>query len=253
MPIKSFLTGSSLRRGRSGRGKAIAPHVVISKPESWSSRVLLASVMAVLAMSLGIGLFFAGQYSAGYAVLQSNSRIRDLAQENSQLRTQVKGLSDSLAATATQLHIEQGARQSMESQLSKLEEERDRLTRDLTLFENLFPSNESSDQPNIRGFRIEPASTANPDEWRYRLLIMRPGNHPKDFVGEMQLETRYQANGKVVQANSRESGQVRETLKFDRYQRMEGHFKTPPGTKLLGALVRVVENGRPIAESTYQP
>lgn len=253
MPIKSLLARRTSRRNLAHRKTKthIASRVVIRKPVSWQKRLLWGALVALAAGLTGVGLFLGGQYSVGYDGIGSLLRIRTLVQENALLRDRTAQLSATLEATTTQLHIEQGARKSMEGQLLKLEEERTRLNRDLALFDNLFPSSGAGSQPTIRGFRIEPAGGQG--AWRYRLLIMRPGQTGDSFVGDVQVQVRYRQDGREVLAATPESGRISERLEFQRYQRVEGHFQAPAGAKLLGAIARVVENGKLVAESVYTP
>lgn len=256
MPIKSFLARRSARRGllRRKAKNQIASRVVIRKPVSWQRRLLWGGLIAVGTLLAGGGLFLAGQYSAGYDSFGSVRRIAGLTEANTGLRSQNEELSAALKSTTTQLHIEQGARQTMAGQIAKLEDERDRLNRDLALFDNLFPSSDSDGQPTIRGFRIEPASAAgNPGSWRYRILIMRPGKAKDTFLGDVRLQVRYRLDGHDIVARTPETGNMVERLEFQRYQRVEGHFQLPAGAKLLGATARVMENGRLVAESIYRP
>lgn len=251
MPIKSFLARRAARRfGRRPRHH-VASRVVIRKPVSLRTRLLWGGLIAIAVIAAGAGLFLAGQYSAGYASVTSLLRQRELTDENHRLRAQTAELSDTLATITTQLRIEQGARKSMEGQIARLDEERNRLSRDLAVFENLFPSNGEPGQPSIRGFQVEQAGT--PGAWRYRLLLMRPGKPDGSFAGEIRLQVSYRQDGRDVAAQTREAGKVEEAVRFERYQRIEGEFQAPAGAKLLGASARLMENGRPVAESTYRP
>lgn len=255
MPIKSFFRRrGGLRGGLGPHGRShITSRLVISKPVSLRKRLLWGGLAALVAALAGAGLFLAGQYSAGFSSLDSALRLRALMEENEGLRKRVVELSDNLASITTQLRIDQGARATLEAQMLKLEEDRNRLSRDLALFENLFPSSGVEGQPTIRGFRIEPASTTgNPGDLRYRLLIMRSAR-TGSFSGDVQVQVRYRQDGREVLAQTPDTGRVQERIEFDRYQRMEGRFQAPQGAKLLGAVARVMENGRPVAESTFQP
>ncbi|MFA5082338.1 MAG: DUF6776 family protein [Hydrogenophilaceae bacterium] len=256
MPIKSFLARRSARRGLLRRKvkNQIASRVVIRKPVSWQRRLFWGGLITAGTLLAGGGLFMAGQYSAGYDSFGSVRHIAALTEANAGLRTQNEELSTALKTTTTQLHIEQGARQAMAGQIVKLEEDRSRLNRDLALFDNLFPSSDSDGKPSIRGFRIEPASSAgNPGSWRYRILIMRPGKARDSFVGDALLQVRYRLDGHDIVARTPETGNISEHLEFQRYQRVEGHFQLPSGAKLLGATARVMDNGRLVAESIYRP
>jgi uncharacterized protein HemX len=149
MPIKSFLARRAGQRGvfpRKPRNH-IATRVVIKKPASWHARLIWGGLTALAVLLGGGGLFLAGQYSAGHASIESTLRLRQLTQENHALRAENAQFSDTLASVTTQLRIEQGARQTMAEQITKLEEERARLSRDLAQFENLLPGGSNSPPP----------------------------------------------------------------------------------------------------------
>lgn len=256
MPIKSFLARRAARRGVFHRRtkRQLTSQVVIRRPASWQNRLLWGGLIAMVAAAGGAGLFVAGQTSAGYDSFSAARRIADLERRNAELRARSDELTAALSTATTQLNIELGAHKSLEAQILKLEDERDRLNRDLALFDNLFPSNDSGDQPTIRGFRVEPASAAgSTGAWRYRLLIMRPGKARGSFAGELRLQVRYRQGGVDRVAETAATGKVREALEFQRYQRVEGQFQAPAGAKLLGVVARVMENDRLVAESIYRP
>lgn len=256
MPFQSFIAHRVGRRSlftRKTRSQ-LTSRVVISKPVSWQRRLLWAGLAAIVAIPAGIALFVAGQYSAGYHSLSTSSRLAELERENTELHGRNDELTVALSTATTQLAIEQGAHKSMESQVLKLEDERNRLSRDLALFDNLFPSAGDDAQATIRGFRVEPASTSGkPGAWRYRLLIMRSGKSGGRFTGDFQLQVRYRQDGQERLAQSTAAGKISERLEFERYQRIEGQFQVPDGAKLLGAVAHVLENGKLIAESIYRP
>lgn len=256
MPIKSFFARHAARRSFFPRMRRsqLPSRMVIRKPLSWQRRALLGALIAGVALVAGGGLFLAGQYSAGYNGPTSSRRIAELERDNADLRARNGELTANLNSATTQLNIELGAHKSMEAQILKLEDERNRLSRDLALFDNLFPNTGADGQATIRGFRVEPASTAgNPAAWRYRLLIMRAGRTRGSFTGEAQLQVRYRIGGQERLADTPASGMITEPLEFERYQRIEGQFQAPTGAKLLGAVARVMENGKLVAESIYRP
>jgi hypothetical protein len=259
MPIKRFLARAAARRDKSKPLRrrshtTIASHVVIRRPVTWQRRLLLWLVLAVAAGSVGIGLFIFGQWSAGFNSLQSASRIYDLKTESARLKDMNAKLSDAYNVASTQLAIERGARGSLEKQIGKLEEERNQLSRDLALFENLFPASGQDSQPTIRSFRIEPVSSPGaPASWQYRILVMQGGQTQVEFKGMFQLQVRYRQNGQEFTARSIDNGNITEPLAFQRYRRIEGRFQPPAGAVMLGATARVMQNGRPVAESAFHP
>ncbi len=264
MPIKSFLArrvqaqASNVRPpGRRGRAKLaanMAPRVVIGRPPSWRRRVLWIGVALLLASAGGFGLYIAGQRSAGHDRFEALETIAHLRDENAALKAQHAQISQSLDHASSQLRIELAARQGLEGQVRRMEEERGRLSQDLALFENLFPVNSTDGVPAIRGFRIEPVEIGGPSSaWRYRVLVMRGGQPKDDFRGEFRLSARFRVGNRDIDAVAPENGQVATSLQFRTYQRIEGRFQAPQGAKLLGAKARVEENGKLVSESAFRP
>ncbi len=264
MPIKSFLArrdlgqaqGSRLpgRRGRAKMAANMAPRVVIGKPPSWRRRAMWLAGALLLGSAVGFGLYLAGQRSAGYDSISARDNIARLRNENAELRAQSERISRSLDNASSQLRLELAARQGLEEQVRRMEEERGRLSQDLALFENLFPTNSVDGTPAIRGFRIEPVDAGgSPASWRYRVLVMRGGQPKDEFNGEFRLTVRYRLDNRDIDAANPNSGNVASSLRFRTYQRIEGSFQAPKGAKLLGAKARVEENGKLVSESTFRP
>lgn len=260
MPIKTFLARRgpdpaprSRLGGRRGRSHLAHP-VVIGKPPSWRRRALWTAAGLIVAAGAGFGLYTLGQFSAGYDSFSSRETIGRLEQDNTELRARNEQLAKENDAVGTQLRIEQGARQTLEAQVLRMEEERSRLSEDLALFENLFPTTGKDRTPAIRGFRVESVGTsAAPAAWRYRVLVMRTGQPKDEFSGAFTLQVRYRLNDREVMAGSPDAGNVTSALKFRTYQRIEGRFQAPKGAVLLGATARVEENGAVISESVFRP
>lgn len=257
MPIKRFIartrSGWDKRRpSRRHAPAALASQVVIRKPMSRRRLLLLAALLALAVGAAGFGLFRAGQLSAGYDAARSIDRIQDLAAGNTLLQEQNAKLQVDYNRAATQLGIERGARQTMEAQIHKLEDEHSQLEQDLALFDNLFPTGKQDNLPAIRSFRVE-SLAGTPNTWRYRVLVMRGGRAKGDFSGNFQLQVRYRLDGRETLARTPETGNVLQPLQFQRFRRIEGRFHIPPGGVILGAVAQVVENGTLVAESVFHP
>jgi outer membrane murein-binding lipoprotein Lpp len=210
--------------------------------------------LATLVLVLGLAAFIAGRISAGDVHILGNRQISELSTQISQLKSDNARLTDAYNSAATQLEIARGARKTLEAQVGRLEDERDRLNRDLALFDNLFPTNGQSSLPTIRSFRIEPVmSSGTPSTWRYRALVMRGGKSTDSFKGQFRLQVRYRLDGRDIQAASEENGRSSQPIELQRYRRIEGHFQSPPGATLLGATAQVMQNGKPVAESRFKP
>jgi hypothetical protein len=259
MPIKRFLAHAAARRDKHRlphrrSNTKIASKVVIRKPVPWQRRLLYGLVIALAVGAIGYGLFIAGQMSVGFNSFRTLGRIRDLSTENDTLRDSNTKLTDAYNSVTTQLNIERGARNTLEAQVSKLEDERSQLNRDLALFDNLFPTSGQGSLPTIRGFRVEPVVAAGANSaWRYHILVMRGGKSEGTFKGTFRLQVRYRQAGQEIHAQTPANGNITEAMEFQRYRRIEGDFQAPPGAAMLGATAQLVQNGRIIAESAFRP
>lgn len=253
MPFKPFSARSDKTRPRRLRHPVASP-VVIRHTVSARRRMLAWTLTALLVLAAGLALFIAGRISAGDNRMLGKLRGDDLAGQIGQLKSENTRLTEAYNKAATQLAIERGARKTLEAQVGRLEDERDRLNRDLALFDNLFPTDGQSSLPTIRSFRIEPVmSSGTPSTWRYRALVMRGGKSADSFKGQFRLQVRYRLDGREIQADSEQNGRSSQDIELQRYRRIEGHFQSPPGATLLGATAQVMQNGKPVAESRFKP
>ncbi len=264
MPIKTLFSRRRLvhaigkpektRLGRRRSQAHLTSRLVIRKPPSWSRRILLGLGLALLVAAAGYGLYAAGQLSAGHDRFQAGARIDQLRTVNADQRQRVMQLDAALKRATTELMVAQGARQALETQVRRLETELSQVNEDIALFENLFPAMGADEQPAIRGFHIAPiAASGTPTAWRYRVLVIRNGQPKTAFSGEFQLQVRYRLAGREILAQNAATGHIAKPLAFQRYQRLDGQFQAPAGATLLGALARVMENGRSVTEYVYHP
>lgn len=251
---KRRLARAAGARARRPPPTRIASRLVIRDHASWLRRLPLW-FLAVSALGLGgLGIYHWGQLNAGHDRSRSQAEIQALRQELAQLRQREAQLTRQAAASATQLRIEQGARQSLEAQNRQLENDVQHLNQDLALFENLFPAPASDGAPAIRAFRLDPLSpAAGESRWRYRLLATRSAQAAGHFEGQLEVLLKYRLEGREYAVKLPGSGMSPQALKFERHQRVEGRLATPAGARLLGVTVRILENGAIRAEYTHRP
>ena len=212
-------------------------------------------VLAAVAFCVaGVGLYLAGQMSAGYDGILSSTHIHELKTENARLQEQYDQLRTEYDSVSTRLGIQRGESKAMAAQIHKLEDQRARLRQDLALFDNLFPEGKHDNVPSIRSIRIDPMiAGSNPSAWPYRALVMRGAQARGVFSGDFRLQVRYRIQGRETLARTPRTGDVTLPLRFIHYRRIEGTFQSPPGAVMLGAVAQVVENGTLVAESVFNP
>ena len=86
-----------------------------------------------------------------------------------------------------------------------------------------------------------------PGEYRFRMLLVRGGQRPADFLGQMQLVVNaINGNDKIVlslpQATDAASPEYQ--LNFKSFQRVEGVFRLPKGAIVKSVQVRVFQKGQ---------
>ena len=94
--------------------------------------------------------------------------------------------------------------------------------------------------------------------WRYSVLIVRGGSPKDEFVGNVVLRATIgnAAPGtdvptRVIQLPEDEPEAIPTLkLKFKYYQRVEGRFRVPPGTRVVAVAVRAYESGQNMPRAT---
>ena len=149
-------------------------------------------------------------------------------------------------SAGSQIKVEQTAAERLAGQIKSLEQDNARLKSDLAYFESLLPATGQSDAGvSIRRFEITPE--AQPNQLRYRALVLQGGRQEKEFVGSVQFIIGTINAGRQgtfswpdqAGADAKERGK----LSFTRYQRLEGVIELPPGSSARSVQLRVLEKG----------
>ena len=98
------------------------------------------------------------------------------------------------------------------------------------------------------------------DLWHYRLLVVRGGKPKDDFAGRVVLQATLAApDGSVAAGRTLtlpdDQPETAPALKlaFKYYQRVEGTFRVPPGSRVTGLVARAFEGSEdtPRASRTF--
>jgi len=152
------------------------------------------------------------------------------------------------------MKVERAAQEQLARQAAEMENEANRLREDLAFFESLLPTKASASGIQIRSFRMQPDGT--PEAMRYRLLVQQAGKPERDFVGVVQMQVNYVAEGRphslqVPDPAVPDSRRPLE-LSFRHYQRVEGTITLPEGATAKSVVVRIVAAGQTHAQQTFQ-
>lgn len=144
----------------------------------------------------------------------------------------------------SQVTMLRSAQEQLMAQVKALESENTRLKEDLALFERFLPSKDAPQGIAVQGFTAE---TVEPNQIRYRLLVMRNGQSNKDFDGNLEIAVNLLQSGKTVTMSFPEKG-AGESEKFDLsfryYQRVEGILTLPENATIKSVQARVLEKGK---------
>jgi cell division protein FtsL len=231
-----------------------SPQVSVRPHLPASLRVLLLFLVLSLAAAAGVGIY---EYGRDFAGPDRRSLATQIEQLRSQLReteAERSRLTATVTALEAQLQVERAAQEQLARQAGELGAEASRLREDLAFFESLLPAKANSKGILIRSFRMQPDGA--PEAMRYRLLVQQAGKPERDFVGSVQLEVRFERDGRsfMLQLPDPQLPQSRRPLElsFRHYQRVEGSFELPEGATPRSVVVRIIAAGQTHAQQTFQ-
>ena len=225
-----------------------APRLTVRTHVAWYWRGLGMLFFAATTLALAAWMYDAGRRFAGFdrsEYEQEASTLRGSVGRLEEESGRMRAIAD---AGESRLKLEQSAQAQLARQVKTLEEENRRLKEDLAFFENLAPA---PDRVTINHFTVQP--DVLPGEYRYRLLVLGGGRRERPFQGSLQLVLKTNAKGQdgmmvVPGADSAETTSF--SLNFRYFQRMEGTFRVPPGSRLQAVQARVLETGSSQARAT---
>lgn len=153
-------------------------------------------------------------------------------------------------ATDSQLMILRSAQKQLVEQVASLERENTRLKEDLAFFESLVPTRAGSEGIAIQRLMAE---LVEPNQLRYRLLVMSSSRKDRGFKGSLQVAVTVMQAGKstvIIFPKGNSSDADRFQLEFEHYQRIEGTLALPEGAVVKGIQARVLENGKVRAQQS---
>jgi cell division protein FtsL len=231
-----------------------SPEVSVRSHLPLPVRLLLLFLVLALAAAAGVGIY---EYGRGFGRPDRRELLAQIERLESKLReteAERSRLTATVTALEAQMKVERAAQEQLAKQAGELETEANRLRDDLAFFESLLPTKASASGIQIRSFRMQPDGT--PEAMRYRLLVQQAGKPERDFVGVVQMQVNYVAEGRphslqVPDPAVPDSRRPLE-LSFRHYQRVEGTITLPEGATAKSVVVRIVAAGQTHAQQTFQ-
>jgi len=225
------------------RRPKVAPKLKVSTHVPWRLRVVRVAVLFVIVGGLVWWTYDLGRGKNVFGASISAEQAYMLKSEVARMRAERDHAAAAFGAAESQLAMEQSAHRQLATQVQSLASENARLEEDLAFFDGLLPAGPVSEGVSIRRLKME---MVTPNQFRYRLLIMRRGNIDKDFTGSLALSLAVMEGGKPAMLNFPGKNDKLEPFKleFRRYQRIEGILTLPEGVQVKNVQARVLENGK---------
>lgn len=233
-----------------------APTVTVKTEIAWYWRWLGLGLVAALAVAVAGWMYDAGRRFAGFDRSELETELTTVRDRLLKFETENKELRALAHAGEARVQIERTAQQQLAGQVKVLEEENARLKEDLGFFQNLMPAEARDPGLSVNRFRVDPDVV--PGQYRYRLLLLQSGKRVAEFQGHLQLILTLQDGLKdvILTLPSDGTADAKSDAKafkvsFRYFQRIEGVFQVPTGSKLKSVQVRVLENGVAKATQTF--
>lgn len=234
----------TVRRLRSRFGIS-APKVAIRTHIPWYWRAL--ATIAVLSISIALAgwIYDAGRKIAGFDRRETEQEMGVLRSRVDELEKEANRLRALANAGESNVQIERTAQQQLVRQVKLLEMENIRLKEDLAFFENLAAAEGKEAGLTINRLQVE--ANGNAGEYRFRLLAAaHGGKKDREFKGSVQLLVNLQQEGKsamIVLPEQNDPTRQRFNISFKHFQRVDGTFRVPPGTRVTSVEARLIQDG----------
>lgn len=219
-----------------------APRLAVRTHVAWHWRGLLLIVSLAIGLSMASRIYDVGLSFAGFERGAADQEKARLGAQVSQLRAENATLRAAVTAGERQSQIERVTQEDLAKHVRTLQDDNARLKEDLSFFRSMIAVAGKESGLSIYRFKVERG--ALPGEYRYRLLLLQPGQRERDFQGKVQLlVTVWQDNKRTVLTFPEVGESPQLGLSFKYYQRIEGAFQVAPGAVVKSVQVKVFERG----------
>lgn len=231
-----------------------APRMAVRTHLPWWGRgAVVLTLLAIIGGMWWWGFDF-GQILGGFNRKEIEARLASLESDANRFRTEAAELRARNATLESELAMTRGRQEALTKQTVELTGENAQLKEELAFLQKLVSDSSKTVGLQIQRLDIEPDGE---DTWRFSVLVVRGGSPKDEFVGNVVLRATLagtpSADGgaKVLQIpedDPETSPALR--LKFKYYQRVEGRFKVPVGSRVTSVAVRAYESGQGAPRAT---
>lgn len=244
------------RRARAQFGIRAPRMAVRSRLPWWGRALIMAALIGAVSGMWWWGFDF-GQIFGGLRHDELERRLASLDSEATELRGTTAHLRERNAQLESDLAIARGNAQGVERQIATLTADNSQLKEDVAFLRELIASSDTRPGLSMPRLALE---RQGDDLWRYRLLVVRGGNPKGDFAGHVVLQATLASAGpdgpstrSLILPDDQPETASSLTLAFKYYQRVEGSFRVPAGSRVTSLVARAFEGaaGTPAASRTY--
>lgn len=226
------------RRIRSNFGLG-ASRMSIRVQTAWYWRWLGNVLLMVLVAAVVWWLTQNSHRIPGLAKEEARPETASLAEDNRKMRAELETARGTLVERERQLQIEKASQTELARTVVQLQEENAALKEDLGFLRRLMSSGATPEGIAVSDLKVE--REAQPNEFRYRMLLVQGGQRKQDFKGRVQIVARI-ARGAALSTQTYPEGDPGEAgaFEFRFYHRVEGRFAIPADAVLRSVDVRIV-------------
>ncbi len=232
-----------------------APRMAVRTRLPWWGRSVLAVALVGIVGGMWWWGFDFGQIFGGFNRKQTEEQLTTLAADVERSRAEVAQLRSRNATLESELAMSKGSQEALSRQVTELSGEAAQAKEELAFLQRLVADANKGEALTIQRLTLEPDGD---DTWRYSFIVVRGGNPKEEFVGKIVLRATLAGTGADTQApmhalefpTDRPEQAPALNLKFKYYQRVEGQFQIPPGSRVTTLAVRAYESGQTAPRAT---
>jgi hypothetical protein len=231
-----------------------APRMAVRTRLPWWGRGAVAlSLLAIIAGMWWWGFDF-GQILGGFNRKEIEARLASLEADAAKYRNEAAELRARNATLESELAMTNGKQEALSKQATDLTGENAQIKEELAFLQKVVSDSSKTVGLQIQRLDVEPDGE---NMWRYSVLIVRGGSPKDEFVGNLVIRATLMGMPPAESAapaiqipddDPQASPALR--LKFKYYQRVEGRFRIPEGSRVTAVAVRAYEAGQAVPRAT---
>ena len=231
-----------------------APRMAVRTHLPWWGRgAILLTLLAIIGGMWWWGFDF-GQIFGGFNRKEVEARLVSLEADANKFRAEAAELRARNATLESELAMTRGKQEALSKQTVELTGENAQLKEELAFLQKLVSDSSKTVGLQIQRLDVEPDGE---DTWRFSILVVRGGSPKDEFVGNVVI--RATLAGTPPAESATKAIQIPDDdpetspalgLKFKYYQRVEGRFRVPAGSRVTAVAVRAYESGQSAPRAT---